>query len=245
LTACISEAERENGNEDLRKGKILIKEYVRETYGKKAKASDYETCYIRRDTGSTVPNFDKVSSGYVKATVSTDDEQFDILYNVYTNEVLSKENIDAIKESFCSYVNDEVLQIDNFNNIDMTIYSLNISDPDISGYIEPSITNYRDLISSRNYTMELTFRYVDSDFDSITDEKWRKIIYSFIRDGVDLIFVNYKDKESYEAQKDENYYNYIDSQTPYYETEEASTYTKDIIYINTSGDIQEYKGLGE
>jgi len=46
LTACVSNGEREKGKDEVNKGKKLIREYVKETYGDNTKVPvDYIKCY--------------------------------------------------------------------------------------------------------------------------------------------------------------------------------------------------------
>lgn len=239
LTACISDDERDKGKENVKVGQKLIKEYVRETYGKKAKVSDLKPIYKRGKYDSTVPSFTKIASGFVKATVTTKDSKFDILYNVNTKNVLTQENISAVQDSFLTYAND-VLQSGNLVDCEMILYSEKIDDHYISSFIEPDITTYEELIATGEYKIELTYRSINSDFDNISEENWQQLISSFSGEGTEhkvyMLFVNYKDKESYKAEADQNYYRYIEK--PYYETEEAIEYTKDILYINSEGFIQ-------
>ena len=79
LTACVSSGEKEKGKEDVNKGKKLIREYVKETYGDNAKVSDLTPYFIARDS-SAVPDVNRYARGYVKAKVTTDNKDFDILY---------------------------------------------------------------------------------------------------------------------------------------------------------------------
>lgn len=250
LTACISAKEREKGDETVRNGKKYIKEYVRETYGKKARVTDLKPYYIR--TYSTaVPSLNKVATGYVQATVTIGDKEFDILYNIYFDEVLTKENIDVLEDSFNSYA-DSKLQTVHFNSCHINISYFNQLDQCISGFLKPDITTYEELLSGGKYSIDLTYRTINSDFLSVTEEDWKELMHPFTNLKTDcffeFLFVNYKDEEGFNEETDENYFldiNY-DSFKNYrsfiYSKYESTTqYTKNIIYSNSSGDIKELK----
>lgn len=241
LTACISETEKKQGKEEVKSGEILIKEYVRQTYGEDARVSDIKPCYIDERNGSTVPNFNKITSGYVKAAIS-DHTTFDMLYNINTNEVLTKENIGTVEDSFLSYAK-EVLQI-NLIDCGISVYSTAIDDPYIAGFIEPGIMTYKELVSTGKYRIQLTYRCIDSDLDIITEDTWRQLTAPFLNEDtegmVEMAFVNFNDKEGYEAAADQDFFFYIDGDTPYYASEKAGQYAKNVIYINQKGDKIKY-----
>lgn len=247
LTACVSEAEGKKGNEDVSKGKKLINEYVKLTYGEDAKASDFEACYIDERYDSVVPNFNKIASGFVKATVSVDDNKFDMIYHVNTDEVLTKENIAVVQDSFFSYVNEKQL-LNNLINCGMSIYSTEIDDPYISEYIEPDITNYQELVESGKHRISLVYRCINSDFEAITEEQWEELAAPFLNHETEglvaMIFVNFIDEKGYEAEIDKDFHDYFeyDVETPYYATDKAAQNIKNVVYINQEGDVEVLKG---
>ncbi len=249
LTACISTEEREKGKEDLKKGEKLIREYVRETYGRKAKASDFKTCYAYERYDSTVPNFDKVASGFVKATVSTDDNEFDIIYNVHTDEVLTKENISAVMDSFLEYGKEKVKAAE-FVDCKMELHSRKYEDTYISSFLMPGIKTYKELLESGEYSIRLTYRSIDSDYDGIKKEEWENVIASFqnTESHVMMLFVNFKEKEGFQTDTIYDYFDEIDYDTSidgsvleYSISERALKNAKNIIYANNSGDVMELK----
>ncbi len=245
LTACVSDEERRQGNADVRRGRELITDYVQEVYGKEAKAYDFKACYVLRRYDSVVPNFDKIASGYVKATVSVSNRVFDMIYHVNTREVLTKENIPAIQDEFLAYVN-ETLPPANFVDCKMRLYNRNIEDTYIEEFIKPDILTYKELIETGEYMLELTFRSTASDFDSITEQQWKKAIYPFngVRSGsqVHMLFVNYKDENGYKLEENTGYYLYIEDLTDYYERESSRKSIDDMVYINYDGDFQVLSG---
>lgn len=245
LTACISDAERQNGKEAVKEGKKLIREYVSETYGKSAKASDFKPCYVYERYDSTVPNLNKIASGYVKATIAVNDTKFDILYNIHNDEVLTKEHIGTVQESFSTYA-DGILQSGNIIDCKMTLYSMLKEDDYLSGFIAPDIMNYKDLVATGEYVINLTFRCINPDFDSITEEKWKQLIsqlYSVKTDSqVNMLFVNYKNEEEFKAEAEKDYFAYHDADSPYYATEEAAQHAENILYMDFNGDKQVLKG---
>ena len=241
LTACVSNEERRQGNADVRRGRELITDYVQEVYGKEAKAYDFKACYVLSRYDSVVPNFDKIASGFVKATVSANNKVFDMIYHVNTREVLTKENIPAIEDEFLAYVN-KTLPSANFVDCKMRLYNRNIEDTSIEEFIKPDILTYKELVETGEYMLELTFRSTASDFDSITEQQWRKAIYPFngVRTGsqVHMLFVNYKDENGYKEEEKTGYYLYIEDLTEYYERESSIKNIKDMVYITYDGDFQ-------
>lgn len=235
LTACVSDAEREKGKENLKEGKILIKEYVRNTYGEDAKASDFKEIYIRERYDSTVPNLNRIASGYVHAAVSIDDIKFEILYNVYTDEVLTNKNMGIIQNSFLSYVNDK-LQLNNVIDCQISLYAKAMDVPHMSNFIEPDIMTYEELVSLDKYNIELTCRCINSDFDNITEQKWQQLLPPYVNEttecSVEIVVVNFEDEEGYEAEAEHDFFEVINSEILYYASEEAKQYTKNIIYIS-------------
>lgn len=236
LTACISSEERARGKEQVRENKKIIKEYVRETYGKKAKASDFKTVFVWESSGSTVPNLSQIASGFVKATVSIGNTKFDIIYHVHTKEVLTNENIPAIQASFLSYAN-EVLQSANLVDCEMSISSHDMLLRNIPDFVKPEIKTYEEMLSSGDYTITLTCRSINSDFDNISEERWEQLIPPFSEEkeesNVYMIFVNYEDEEMYKAKLDKDYM--FDINTPYKnEREKLKEGTKDIIYVDSN-----------
>ena len=181
LMGCVSEEQKAEGKKELKLGKPLIKQYVRNTYGKKAKESNIKAFFVRERHDSTVPNFSKVAAGYVKGTVSLSDTKFDMLYNIYRDEALTKENIGDVEESFCSYAI-EVLQFNRFVDCQMTIRQKDVEDAaDISlgGFLKPETKTYRDIVANERRSVELIFQAIDGDLQQIPEGKWRQLLEPF------------------------------------------------------------------
>lgn len=235
LTACISSEERTKGKEQVRENKKIIKEFVRETYGKKAKATDFKTVFVWESRGSTVPNLSQIASGFVKAAVSIGDTKFDVIYHVHTKEVHTNENIPAIKATFLSYAN-EVLQSANLVDCEMSISSHDMLLHNIPDFVKPEIKTYEEMLSSGDYTITLTCRSINSDFDNISEERWEQLIPPFYDEeekgtNVYMIYVNYEDEEGYKAKLNEDYMNRIYTASKN-EMEKLKEGTKDIIFLN-------------
>lgn len=262
LMGCVSEEQKADGKKELKIGKPLIKQYVRNTYGKQAKLSNIEPYYVRERYDSTVPNFNKVAAGYVKGTVALSDTKFDMLYNIYRDEVLTKENIAAVEESFCSYASD-VLQFNRFVDCQMAMREKDAQDAaDISlgGFLKPETKTYRDLVVNERRSVELIFQSIAGNLQYIPEEKWRQLLEPFqvaaketetgaSADGelemgshVSMVFVDYKDEEAYKAQKDQHYFYYIDSTTPYYASDRPTPYVNNIVHGDYRGHLEFYKG---
>lgn len=206
LTACVNDVERKKGEQDVRDGKKLITAYAKKTYGKSAKASKFRPYYVRVDRGSTVPNFDEAASGCVKATVSVENTNFEILYNLATGAVVTNRNIGALKDSFCTYAND-ILQSVNIIDCATEIYSKERK-PYILNFIKPDITTYKELISTDEYDVKITFRSIKSDYEKIAKDEWETFTSLFYESDakISILFVNYKDEEAYKAETDKNLY---------------------------------------
>ncbi len=243
LTGCIDKEERAKGNEDLRKGRELVMEYVKDTYGNDAKVSDIDAFYIRRTYDSVIPSYAKMASGFLKATVSINDTNFDMLYHVNTGEVLTKANVPAIKEGFLTQVN-KTLGTVNFKQCSMRIYTVDIKDPEIEQYISPDITTYQELLEAGGYVLELTFRSTAQDLPA--EEQWRKVNDLFTGENIEtqvyLLFVNYKDEAGLKEEENTNYYSYTKHLDSYAEKEGAMKNIDNMVYINLYGDIQVIHG---
>jgi hypothetical protein len=262
LIGCVSEEQKAEGKKELKIGKPLIKQYVKNTYGKKAKVTNIKPYYVRESSDSTVPNFQKIAAGYVKGTVSLSDTKFDMLYDIYRDEVLTKENIGAVEQSFCSYASD-VLPFSRFVDCQMAVREKDVTDAaDISlgGFLKPDTKTYRDLVANERRSVELIFQSIAGDLKQIPEEQWQQLLAPFqvadkdtetdasgddeltMGSHVSMLFIDYKDKEAYEAQKDQNYFNYIDSTTPYYASDRPTPYVKSIVYGDYRGHLEFYKG---
>jgi len=244
LTACVSSGEREKGKEDVNQGKKLIREYVKETYGDKAKVSDLTPYFIARDS-SAVPDVNRYARGYVKATVSKDNKDFDILYNVWTNEVLTQEYNTAIQDSFITYAND-IIQTANFVNCKMEVSLVGSEGNYISGFLKPEAKTCEDLLSE-DISLTLTFRSVNSDFGAISQKEWSELMSSFRKNNTEgqlfAVFVNYEDEKGYEAGEEIDYFEEINYNTSSvnYINEKAMIDVKNIIYADYHGYIQELR----
>lgn len=262
LIGCVSEKQKAEGKKELKIGKPLIKQYVKNTYGKKAKVTDIKPYYVRESHDSTVPSFQKIAAGYVKGKVSLSDTKFDMLYNIYRDEVLTKENIGAVEQSFCSYASD-VLQFSHFVDCHMTLRQKDVQDAaDISlgGFLKPDTKTYRDIVANERRSVELIFQAIDGDLQQIPEEKWRQLLEPFqvadketntdagtnggleMGSHVSMVFVDYKDEETYEAHKDHSYSYYVDSTTPNYASDKPAPFAKSIIYGDYQGQLEFYKG---
>lgn len=243
-TACVSSGEREKGNEDVKEGKKLIREYVKDTYGDKAKISDLTPYFIARDS-SAVPDINRYARGYVKATVTTDKKEFDILYNVRTDEVLTKEYNSAIQDSFITYAND-IIQTANFVNCNMEVSLEGSEGSYISGFLRPDVKTCEDLLAE-DISLTLTFRSINSDFEVISQKEWSELMSSFLKNNAEgklfAVFVNYENEKSYEAGEDINYFEEINYNTSSvdYINEKAMLDVKNIIYADYHGYIQELR----
>lgn len=244
LTACVSSGEREKGKEDVNKGKKLIREYVKETYGDKAKVSDLTPYFIARDS-SAVPDVNLYARGYVKATVTTDNKDFDILYNVWTNEVLTQEYNTAIQDSFITYAND-IIQTANFINCKMEVSLIGSEGNYISGFLKPDVKTCEGLLSE-DISLTLIFQAVNSDFGVISQKEWSELMSSFLKNNTEgklfAVFVNYENEKGYEAGEDIDYFEEINYNTSSvnYINEKAMIDVKNIIYADYHGYIQELR----
>jgi hypothetical protein len=244
LTACVSSGEKEKGKEDVNKGKKLIREYVKETYGDNAKVSDLTPYFIARDS-SAVPDVNRYARGYVKATVTTDNKDFDILYNVWTNEVLTQENNTAIQDSFITYAND-IIQTSNFVNCKMEVSLIGSEGNYISGFLKPDTKTCEEILSE-DISLTLTFRSVNSDFGVISQKEWSELMSSFLKKNTEgklfAVFVNYENEKGYEAGEDIDYFEEINYNTSSvnYINENAMIDVKNIIYADYHGYIQELR----
>lgn len=248
LTSCISAEERKQGKEDVRVGKKLIKEYVKQTYGKRAKVSDYEAVYISASTGSVVPNLSRNASGYVKATVKMKNNTFDIMYHVKTDEVLTSENIGRIQDSFLNYSKD-ILPFEGVMDCNMEVDFMLYYEQYIDGFLRPEIKSYKDLVDAGEYHVKLTLRCINQDVMSILQMQWEQFLSPFFSTNTEstiyMILVNYKDEEGYQAEADTDYYSTLGTTTAYYATEEATKYAQDILYIDCVNEKIEIYGETE
>jgi hypothetical protein len=241
FTACVSDVERKKGEQDVSDGKKLINEYVKKTFGENAKASEFKPYYVRVDRGSTVPNFEEAASGCVKATVSDKNTKFEILYNLVTGDVLTNQNIGSIKDSFCTYAND-VLQSVNIIDCSIETYAKDRK-PYVLNFIKPDIKNCKELISTGEYDVKITFRSIKSDYQKIVKDKWETFT-SLLNESdtkISILFVNYKDEEAYKAETGQYIFNHYFDSIDYDEygpnyysiAQEKSKNAKNIIYSDS------------
>lgn len=105
---CLSAEERAEGKKNIKEAKPYLKQYVKESYGKRAKIRNYSYVTWTEKNGSAVPRIDVGISSCVTAEVQVADDTIRVMYDLDTGKYSSDEFLYDLKPEIVRMFRDDI-----------------------------------------------------------------------------------------------------------------------------------------
>jgi hypothetical protein len=107
-SGCLSAEERAEGKKNIKEAKPYLKQYVKESYSKRAKIKNYSYVTWTENNGSAVPRIDVGVSSCVSAEVHAGNDTIRVMYDLDTGKYSSDEFLIDLKPEIVRMFRDDI-----------------------------------------------------------------------------------------------------------------------------------------
>lgn len=176
LCACLSNAEREKADANIAKAKPIVEKYVSENYSG-AEIENVTFLEHNKTDGYAVLDFSVYASDYCKADIKYNGSEFQVIVNVETNACydnrLYKDIASGINEYLKSLTKGFYVSKTENRIFDKTLVD-ELYTKDCVGFFDKSVTEYKDVLGSENYSVFSLFicdsSFQKADYNGLTED---------------------------------------------------------------------------
>lgn len=201
LSGCMTEEDKARAEANVHVGRVLVEQYVEENYDETARILEIECLNRLKDSGP-VPDFYDHPSDFVRASVRSGGEEFDVLINVNTDDGYDNRRHRDILESIHPYFSGRMAELLMPRKIEAHYYPQGmdeIPDSDCDGFSRPGIEDFVSLLGADEYDTFILYEYIGGSLDFLEGAETRLIPMDQAVGNLQLGFASFRDAAGFAA----------------------------------------------